>query len=216
MGENREAPERNPEYTVTGVIDDGAQLNQAVVDIRELGIGPNDLTVILKRKDPGETEPFPDGTRYIIVPDDSRGLEVPIGFAIAFVVFGIFFALTTPSIGLPTLVIFVSLAAILIAGSATRVGIDPILTDMGAPSEEAGSWNEQFEMGKVLIFASTRDRRVLRPIREILQNAGASYYLEDRRLQPRAIHQAVLRRVGQRPGTGGGGPESVADRTGSA
>ncbi len=216
MEENREVPGRVSEYTVTGVISDGAELNQAVKDIRELGIGADDLIVVLKRKDTSEPEPFPEGTRYITVPDDRRGLEVPIGFAIAFVVFGIFFALTTPAIGLPTLIIFVSLAAILLAGSLTRVGIDAILTDMGAPSGEADSWNEQFEMGKVLMFICTSDRRMLRPIREILQGLGATYYLDDHRLQPRAIHQATLRRAGggQRPG--GGSEDSVSNRAGGA
>jgi hypothetical protein len=158
-------------------------------------VDPDDLTVVLKRKDPSEPEPFPDGTRYIVVPDDRRGLEVPIGFAIVFVLFGILFAVTTPSIGVPTFMVFISLAAILIAGSFTRVGVDPILTDMEAPREESGSWNDQFEVGRVLIFASTRDRRLLRPIREALQSAGAEYYIEDRRLEPRAVHQAVLYRV---------------------
>src|SRR3712207_8966104 len=82
LEEGREAPERVPEYTVVGVIDDGAQLNQAVKEIRDLGVDRDDLTVILKREDLGEPEPFPEGTRYIVVPADKRGLEVPIGFAI--------------------------------------------------------------------------------------------------------------------------------------
>lgn len=217
MEQRQEPPEQGSEYTAIGVIDDGVELNQAVREIRELGVGRDDLTVILKRKDSAEPEPFPEGTRYIVIPDDRRGLEVPLGFAVAFVVFGIFFAITTPAIGLPTLIIFVSLAAVLLAGSLTRVGVNPILMDMEAPSEEAGTWNEQFELGKVLIFASTYDRRLLRPIRETLQRNGASYFLTDRRLQPRAIHQAVLRRVGNVQGPGGRGPEeSVANRTGSA
>ena len=103
-----------------------------------------------------------------MIPDDRRGLEVPIGFAIAFIIFGIFFAITTPAIGVPSLVVFVSLAAILFAGSLTRVGVTPILTDMEAPREESETWNDQFELGRVLIFANTRDRRRLRPIREAL------------------------------------------------
>jgi hypothetical protein len=37
------------------------------------------------------------------------------------------------------------------------------------------------------------------------------YYIVDRRLEPRAVHQATLHRSGER-GVG----ESVADRTGSA
>jgi hypothetical protein len=209
--EGREAPERVPEYTVVGVINDGVELNQAVRELQELGVDRDDLTVILKREDTSEPEPFPEGTRYIVVPGDKRGLEVPIGFAIAFIVFGVLFAITTPAIGIPTLMVFVSLAAILFVGSLTRVGVSPILIEMGAPSEEAGIWNDDFEMGKVLIFASTSERRLLRPIREALQRAGAMYYIVDRRLEPRAGHQATLHRAGER-----GAGESVANRTGSA
>jgi hypothetical protein len=198
--ERREVLERDSQdswYTVVGVINDGAELNQAVREIRDLGAGRDDLTVILKREDMSEPEPFPEGTRYIVVPGDKRGLEVPIGFAIAFIVFGIFFAVTTPAIGIPTLMVFVSLAAILLVGSLTRVGVSPILTEMEAPPEEAGTWNDQFEMGKVLIFASTRERRLLRPMREALQRVGAMYYIVDRRLEPRAVHQAILHRAGE-------------------
>jgi hypothetical protein len=209
--EGREAPERVPEYTVVGVINDGVELNQAVRELQELGVERDDLTVILKREDMSEPEPFPEGTRYIVVPGDKRGLEVPIGFAIAFIVFGVLFAITTPAIGIPTLMVFISLAAILFVGSLTRVGVTPILIEMGAPSEEAGTWNDDFEMGKVLIFASTSERRLLRPIREALQRAGAMYYIVDRRLEPRAVHQATLHRAGER-----GAGESVANRTGSA
>ena len=209
--EGREAPERVPEYTVVGVINDGVELNQAVRELQELGVDRDDLTVVLKREDMSEPEPFPEGTRYIVVPGDKRGLEVPIGFAIAFIVFGVLFAITTPAIGIPTLMVFVSLAAILVVGSLTRVGVSPILIEMGAPSEEAGTWNDDFEMGKVLIFASTSERRLLRPIREALQRGGAMYYIVDRRLEPRAVHQATLHRAGER-----GAGESVANRTGSA
>ena len=220
MGKNRETSGPSSEYTVIGVIDDGQELNQAVAELLDLGVGIDDLTVVLKRRDPGEPEPFPEGTRYIVVPDDRRGLEVPIGFAIAFIIFGIFFAITTPAIGIPSLVVFVSLAAILFAGSLTRVGVTPILTDMEAPREESESWNDQFELGRVLVFANTRDRRRLRPIREALQNGGATYYIVDERLEPRAIHQAILYRAGARNredgSDGGPGGESVLDRTGSA
>jgi hypothetical protein len=209
--EGQEAPERVPEYTVVGVIDDGAGLNQAVKEIQDLGVDRDDLTVILKREDVGEPEPFPDGTRYIVVPGDKRGLEVPIGFAISFIILGILFAITTPAIGIPALMVFLSLAGILFVGSLTRVGVAPILTEMEAPSEEAGTWNEQFEMGKVLVFASTRERRLLRPIREALQRGGAMYYIVDRRLEPRAVHQATLHRVGE--STVG---EAVLDRAGEA
>jgi len=211
LEEGREVPERVPEYTVVGVIDDGAQLNQAVKEIRDLGVDRDDLTVILKREDLGEPEPFPQDTRYIVIPADKRGLEVPIGFAIAFIVFGVLFAITTPAIGIPTFMVFLSLAGILFVGSLTRVGVSPILTEMEAPPEESGTWNEEFEMGKVLVFASTRERRLLRPIREALQRGGAMYYIVDRRLEPRAVHQATLHRAGA-----GAVGESVLNKAGEA
>jgi len=192
----RDVPERNPEFTVVGIIDDGATLNAAVKGIRDLGVGKDDLTVILKREDPDETEPFPEATRYIVVPGDRRGLEVPLGFAVAFVVLGFFFAVTTPSIGIPTFIVFISLAAVLLAGSFSRIGAHPILTDMEAPREEAGNWNDAFEVGRVLVFATTTERRLLRPIREALQSNGASFYIVDRRLEPRAVGQAVMHRAG--------------------
>lgn len=209
--EGREVQEQGSWYTVVGVIDDGTGLNQAVREVRELGVDRDDLTVVLKRVDFSEPEPFPDGTRYIVVPADRRGLEVPLGFAVAFIVFGIFFALTTPAIGIPTLLVFVSLAIILFAASLTRVGVNPILMEMEAPQEEADSWNEQFEFGKVLVFASTRERRLLRPIREAMQRGGATYYIVDRRLEPRAVHQATLHRTGGRQAG-----ESVLERSGEA
>jgi hypothetical protein len=209
LEEGQEAPGQAPWYTVVGVIDDGAGLNQAVKEIQDLGVGRDDLTVILKREDMSEPEPFPEGTRYIVVPADKRGLEVPIGFAISFIVLGVLFAVTTPAIGIPALMVFLSLAGILFVGSLTRVGVSPILTEMEAPSDEAGTWNDEFEQGKVLVFASTRERRLLRPIREALQRGGAMYYIVDRRLEPRAVHQATLHRVGER--TMG---ESVLERAG--
>ncbi len=209
--EGREVQEQGSWYTVVGVMDDGTGLNQAVQEVRELGVDRDDLTVVLKRVDSSEPEPFPDGTRYIVIPADRRGLEVPLGFAVAFIVVGIFFALTTPSIGIPTLLVFLSLAIILFAASLTRVGVNPILMEMEAPQEEADSWNEQFEFGKVLVFASTRERRLLRPIREALQRGGAIYYIVDRRLEPRAAHQATLHRTGGRQAG-----ESVLERTGEA
>lgn len=198
MVEGREVPEQGSWYTVVGIIDDGTGLNQAVREIRDLGVDRDDLTVVLKRADDSEPEPFPDGTRYIVVPGDRRGLEVPIGFAISFLVLGVFFAVTTPAIGIPTLMVFVSLAIILFAASLTRVGVNPILMEMEAPQEEADAWNDQFEFGKVLIFASTRERRLLRPVREAMQRNGAMYYIVDRRLEPRAVHQATLHRTGGR------------------
>jgi hypothetical protein len=211
LEEGREAPGQAPWYTVVGVIDDGAQLNQAVTEIRDLGVGRDDLTVILKREDMSAPEPFPDGTRYIVIPADKRGLEVPIGFAISFIALGLLFAVTTPAIGVPTLMVFLSLAGILFVGSLTRVGVSPILTEMEAPSDEAGTWNDEFEMGKVLVFASTRERRLLRPIREALQRGGAMYYIVDRRLEPRAVHQATLHRAGEVVAG-----ESVLNRAGEA
>ena len=196
VSEETSSEERKPEYTVIGIIEDGAALNRAVGEIRDLGVSKDDLTVILKRKDPGEPEPFPEGTRYIVVPDDRRGLEVPLGFAGAFVLLGLFFAIVVPSIGVPAFLVFISLAAILLAGSVTRVGVQPILTDMEAPREESGAWNDQFETGSVLIFATTAERRLVRPIREVMQANDATYYIEDRRLEPRAVGQAVMHRAG--------------------
>ena len=212
LAEGREAPERNArEYTVVGVIDDGANLNRAVKEIRDLGVGPDDITVILKREDPSEPEPFPEGTRYIVVPGDRRGLEVPVGFGVVFIIVGIFFAITTPAIGIPALFVFISLAAILFAGSFSRVGLTPILTDMEAPREEAGAWDDEFERGKVLVFVNTAGRRLLRPVREVLERNGAMYYLVDRALRPRALHQASMYRAGGRKKMEG----SVSNHSGS-
>ena len=209
--EGREVPEQGSWYTVVGVMDDGSGLNQAVTEVRELGVDRDDLTVVLKRVESSEPEPFPDGTRYIVIPADRRGLEVPLGFAISFIVFGIFFAITTPAIGIPTLMVFASLAIILLAASLTRVGVTPILMEMEAPQEEADAWNDEFEFGKVLVFASTRERRLLRPVREAVQRGGGMYYIVDRRLEPRAVHQATLHRAGGRQAG-----ESVFERTGEA
>ncbi|MGI8649233.1 MAG: hypothetical protein ACR2KW_02475 [Rubrobacter sp.] len=207
MTQERSVPgqseQENSGYTVVGVIDDGADLNHAVREIRSLGIGRDDLTVILKRKEQDAPEPFPDGTRYIIIPNDRRGLEVVIGFAIAFIVVGLFFIITTPAIGIPTFMVFASLAAILLAGAFSRVGVEPIMTEMAAPREEASSWNEEFEVGRVLIFANTTDRTILRPLREILQKSGATYYLVNKRLEPRAIHEATLYRARENDSSGG-------------
>ena len=210
--EGREIPEQGSWYTVVGVIDDGSGLNQAVTEIRELGVDRDDLTVVLKRVDASGPEPFPEGTRYIVIPADRRGLEVPLGFAIAFIVFGIFFAITTPAIGIPTLMVFISLATILFAASLTRVGVNPILMEMGAPQEEADAWNDAFEQGKVLVFASTGERRLLRPVREAVQRVGGLYYIVDSRLEPRAVHQATLHRSGGGHQAG----SSVFERTGEA
>jgi hypothetical protein len=188
--------EREPVYTVVGVLEDGVGLNQAVSELRELGIKGDDLTVILKRTDPDVPEPFPEGTRYIVVPDDLRGLEIPIGFAAIFVVASLLFAFTAPGIGTMVFVFFSVVAAILAAGAFTSVGVDPILMEMEAPSEDAGAWNDAFERGEVLLFASTADRRALRPIWEALQRQGADFYIVERRLEPQPTSGATLCRAG--------------------
>lgn len=198
MNEMREAvPQRNPGYTVVGIMNDGAGLNETVSELQKLGITGDSLTVVLKRKDPDGPEPFPKGTRYIIVPDDSRGLEFPIGFAAVFVISGLLFAFTAPLIGTVTFVFFVALAAILAVGSFTRVGVDPILIDMEVPAEDAGLWNEEFEKGRILVFASTTDRRILRPVWEAMQSQGADFYVVGRRLEPQPVSGAVLHRAGE-------------------
>src|SRR5215203_3978573 len=189
--------ERESGYTVVGVLEGGVGLNRAVSDLRELGITGDDLTVILKRGDPDVPEPFPDGTRYIVVPDDLRGLEIPIGFAAIFVVASLLFAFTAPGIGTMVFVFFSVMAAILAAGAFTSVGVDPILMEMEAPPEESGAWNDAFEGGKVLLFASTAERRTLRPVWEALQRQGADFYIIERRLEPQPTSGATLRRAGE-------------------
>jgi hypothetical protein len=185
------------EYTVVGIVDDGAELNQAVSDLKELGINGEDLTVVLKRKDPDEPEPFPEGTRYIVVPDDYRGLVIPIGFAAIFTVSGLLFAFTAPGLGTMVFIFFMALAAILAAGAFIRVGVDPILTDMEVPAEDSVLWNDEFEKGKVLVFASTTDRDNLRPIWEALRRQGADFYTLKRRLEPQPVSGAVLHWAGE-------------------
>jgi hypothetical protein len=189
--------QRKNDYTVVGILEDGVGLNRAVSDLRALGIVGDDLTVILKRADPDEPEPFPDGTRYIVVPDDLRGLEIPIAFAAIFVVASLLFAFTAPGIGTMIFVFFSVMAAILAAGAFTSVGLDPILMEMEAPPEDAGAWNDAFEGGKVLLFASTTDRRILRPIWETLQRQGADFNIIERRLEPQPTSGATLRRAGE-------------------
>lgn len=187
---------QGPEYTVVGVIDDGTELNRAVASLRELGVTGEDLTVVLKRQDPDEPEPFPEGTRYIVVPDDFRGLVIPIGFAAIFAVAALLFAFTAPGIGTLVFVFFITLATILTAGAFTRVGADPILTEMEVPAEDAELWNEEFEKGRVLIFASTTDRQTLRPMWETLRGLGTDFYVVERRLVPQAVSGALLRWAG--------------------
>jgi len=174
-------------------MEDGADLSQTISDLNDAGIGREDLTVVLKRPDPEEPEPFPDGTRYIVVPDDSRGLELAIGFAAVFAVSALLFAFTTPSIGLVLFLFFIVLAALLAVSSFMRVGVVPILIDMEAPAEESGLWNDEFEKGKVLLFASSRQD--LKPVWEIFQDQGIYFDVVGRRLEPRPVSGAVLHYV---------------------
>jgi hypothetical protein len=186
-----------PEYTVVGIVNDGTELNQVVSDLRELGVGGQDLTVVLKREDPDVPEPLPEGTRYIVVPDDHRGLVIPIGFAAIFAVTGLIFAFTIPGIGTLVFTFFIALAAILAAGAFTRVGVDPILIDLRVPAGDSELWNDEFEKGKVLVFANTDDRRTLRPIWEALRRQGADFYILERRLEPQAVSGATLHWAGE-------------------
>jgi hypothetical protein len=187
----------SPEYTVVGIVNDGAELNKVVSDLRTLRIDGEDLTVVLKREAPDEPEPFPEGTRYIVVPDDYRGFAIPIGFAVVFLVTALLFAFTAPGVGTLVFIFFTALATILAAGAFTRVGVDPILIDMEVPAGDSDLWNDEFEKGKVLVFASTTDRRTLRPIWEALREQGADFYIVERRLKPQPVSGAVLRWAGE-------------------
>lgn len=197
MSEARDMANRGPEYTVVGIVDDGVTLNRAVRDLREHGITDDDLTVILKRPDPDVPEPFPAGTRYIVVPDDLRGLEIPIAFAAIFVVASLLFAFTAPGIGTMVFVFFSVVAAILAAAAFNKVGVDPILMEMEVPPEDSGLWNDEFEKGRVLVFANTTDRLTLKPIWEALRRQGADFYTIKRRLQPQPTSGATLHRAGE-------------------
>ena len=199
MSEAREtAPERDSkEYTVVGIVNDSTELNQAVLDLRELGISGDDLTVVLKRRDPDEPEPLPEGTRYVVVPDNNRGLEIPIGFAIVFAISGLLFAFTTPAIGALVFVFFIALATILAVGAFTRVGVDPILLEMEVPADDSELWNDEFEKGRVLVFASTTNRSTLRPIWEALRRQRADFFVIERRLEPQPVSGAILHRAGE-------------------
>ena len=205
------APGSEAEYTVVGILNDGTELNQAVSDLRELGVGEEDLTVILKRRDPDEPEPLPEGTRYIIVPADDRGLEIPIGFAVIFAVSALLFAFAAPAIGVMVFVFFIALAAILAAGAFVRVGVDPILIDMEVPADDSELWNEEFEKGRVLVFANTTNRSALRPIWEALRRQGADFYVVERRLEPQPVSGAMLHRAGEEESS----EERVADVQGA-
>ena len=198
MSEGRDgAAGEAPEYTVVGILNDGAELNKVVSDLKMLRIDGEDLTVVLKREAPDEPEPFPEGTRYIVVPDDYRGFAIPIGFAAVFLVTALLFAFTAPGIGTLVFVFFIALATILAAGAFTRVGVDPILIDMEVPAGDSDLWNDEFEKGKVLVFASTTDRRTLRPIWGALREQGADFYIVERRLKPQPVSGAVLHWAGE-------------------
>jgi len=191
-----------PEYTVVGIVNDGAELNRVVSDLRALRIDGEDLTVVLKREAPDEPEPFPEGTRYIVVPDDYRGFAIPIGFAAVFLVTALLFAFTAPGVGTLVFVFFTALATVLAAGAFTRVGVDPILIDMEVPAGDSDLWNDEFEKGKVLVFASTTDRRTLRPIWEALREQGTDFYIVERRLKPQPVSGAVLHWAGEEESSG--------------
>jgi hypothetical protein len=178
--------------TIVGIMDDDAGVNQAISNLREVGIPIDSLTVILKREDPDQPEPFPEGTRYIVIPADSRGLELTIGVAVVFVISGLLFAFTTPAIGASLFMFFMALAAILIVGSFSKVGVMPILIDVEAPAEESGFWNEEFENGKVLLFARTEDRQTLESAWVVLQRQGVHFDVVARRLEPQPVNEAVL------------------------
>ena len=198
MSEARDAEAKEESgYTVVGVVEDGVALNRTVSELRELGITGEELTIIVKRKDSDVPEPFPEGTRYLVVPDDLRGLEIPIGFAAIFVVASLLFAFTAPAIGTMVFVFFIVIATILVAGVFTRVGVDPILMQMDPPSEDSNEWNEEFEKGKALVFASTADRRGLKPVWEVLERGGADFYIVELRLKPEPIGGATLHRAGE-------------------
>jgi hypothetical protein len=182
---------------VVGIVNDGAELNRVVSDLRSLRIDGEDLTVVLKREAPDEPEPFPEGTRYIVVPDDYRGFAIPIGFAAVFLVTALLFAFTAPGVGTLVFIFFAALATILAAGAFIRVGVDPILIDMEVPAGDSDLWNDEFEKGKVLVFASTTDRRSLRPIWEALRKQGADFYIIERRLKPQPVSGAVLHWAGE-------------------
>ena len=198
MSEARDgAAGQAPEYTVVGIVNDGAELNRVVSDLRSLRIDGEDLTVVLKREAPDEPEPFPEGTRYIVVPDDYRGFAIPIGFAAVFLVTALLFAFTAPGVGTLVFIFFTALATILAAGAFIRVGVDPILIDMEVPAGDSDLWNDEFEKGKVLVFASTTDRRSLRHIWEALRKQGADFYIIERRLKPQPVSGAVLHWAGE-------------------
>jgi hypothetical protein len=130
------------------------------------------------------------------VPDDYRGFAIPIGFAAVFLVTALLFAFTAPGVGTLVFIFFTALATILAAGAFIRVGVDPILIDLEVPAGDSDLWNDEFEKGKVLVFASTTDRRSLRPIWEALRKQEADFYIIERRLKPQPVSGAVLHWAG--------------------
>src|SRR5215212_2798793 len=196
MGESRGITLREGSgYTVVGILEDGAGLNQAVSELRKVGIGGDNLTAILKRPDPNVPEPFPEGTRYILIPNDSRGLGITTGFAAVFVASGLLFAFTTPQIGVVLFLFFISVAALLAVTVFTRVGVMPILIDIEAPANESAFWNDEFERGKVLLFASTRGQATLKPIWEVFERQGVYFDIVPKRMVPQPVNEAVLHRA---------------------
>jgi hypothetical protein len=77
------------------------------------------------------------------------------------------------------------------------VGVDPILIDAEVPPEDSDLWNDEFENGKVLVFASTAERRLLRSAFEAMQRQGADFYVVERRLEPRPVSGATLHWAGE-------------------
>lgn len=190
--------EKGKGHTIVGILPDGADLNQTIADLNKLGIAGEDLTAILKRRHPEEPEPFPPGTRYIVIPDDSRGLEIAVSFAAVFAVSGLLFAFTTPKIGAILFIFFIALASILVAATFVKVGVTPILMDLEAPAEESGFWNDEFERGKVLVFASTADRRTLEAAWKVFQVQDIYFDIIGRRLEPLPLSGAVLHYAAER------------------
>lgn len=188
----RDAPiERGAGYAVIRVLEDGAELSQTLGDLGEHDLGGEGPTGVLQRQDPNEPEPFLEGTRYIVVPGDHRGVVQTVGSAVVFVISGLAFAFTTPAIGF-VLFFFVGLAVIVVSTTFFRLEVLPILIDMRAPQEESGFWNEELEGGKVLLFASSEEKKSLRPVWEIMQERSIHFDVIDERLVSRPVNAAVL------------------------
>ena len=87
---------------------------------------------------------------------------------------------------------FISVAALLAVTAFTRVGVMPILIDIEAPANESAFWNDEFERGKVLLFASTRGQRLLKPIWEVFERQGVYFDIVAKRMVPQPVNEAVL------------------------